>query len=79
MAGLSKIRHIKDKDLQRLGLKIQKLREERGFNRDVFAREAEISKHYLYRIEYGNANPSVLQLRKIAKTLKVSVRDMIDF
>jgi len=79
MATLSKIRQAKDKDLQKLGLKIQKLREEREFNRDVFAREAEVSKHYLYRLEYGNANPSVLQLRKIARRLKVSVKDMIDF
>ena len=79
MATLSKIRQAKDKDLQKLGLKIQKLREARGFNRDVFAREAEISKYYLYRLEYGNANPSVLQLRKIAKCLKISVKDIIDF
>jgi len=79
MAVPSKIRLVKDKDLQRLGLKIQKLRKERGFNRDVFAREAEVSKYYLYRLEYGNANPSVLHLKKIAKCLKVSVKDMIDF
>jgi XRE family transcriptional regulator, aerobic/anaerobic benzoate catabolism transcriptional regulator len=76
---LSKIRKVKDEDLQKLGLKIKKLREKRGFNRDVFAREAEISKYYLYRLEYGNANPSILQLRKVAKCLGVSVKSMIDF
>lgn len=79
MTDLAKIRKVKDKDLQKLGLKIQKLREKRGFSRDVFAREAEVSKYYLYRLEYGNANPSILQLRKIAKCLKVSVKEMIDF
>jgi transcriptional regulator with XRE-family HTH domain len=79
MVSSSKIKQVKDKDLQKLGLKIQSLREKRGFNRDVFAREAGVSKHYLYRLEYGNANPSVLQLRKLAKCLKVSVKEMIDF
>jgi len=76
---LSKIRQAKDKDLQRLGNKIKKLREAKGLNRDVCAREAEISKHYLYRLEYGNANPSVLQLKKIAKFFGVAVKDLIDF
>jgi DNA-binding XRE family transcriptional regulator len=79
MASISKIRQVKDKDLQKLGLKIQKLREKCGFNRDVFAREAEISKYYLYRLEYGNANPSILQLRKIAKCFGVKAKDLIDF
>lgn len=79
MASISKIRQVKDKDLQKLGLKIQRLREAGGFNRDVFAREAEISKYYLYRLEYGNANPSILQLRKIAKSLGVKAKDLIDF
>jgi len=74
-----KITQIKDRDLYKIGLKIKKLREERGLNRDVCAREAEISKHYLYRLEYGNANPSVLQLKKIAKFFGINVKDLIDF
>lgn len=76
---MSKISQIKDKDLYRLGLKIKELREKQGISRDAFAREAEISKHYFYRIEYGNANPSILELRKIANCLKVKVKDLIDF
>ncbi len=75
----SKIRQIKSKDLQRLGNTIKRLREEQGLNRDVCAREAEISKYYLYRLEYGNANPSILQLKKIAKFFGIKVRDLIDF
>lgn len=76
---MPKITKVKDDDLLKIGLKIKALREARGLNRDVFAREAEISKHYLYRIEYGNANPSVLQLRKIANFFDVRVKDLIDF
>jgi len=76
---LPKITKVKDNDLLKIGLKIKKLREVRGLNRDVFAREAEISKYYLYRLEYGNANPSILQLKKIAKFFGIKVRDLIDF
>jgi len=78
-AELSKINKVKHNDLLKLGLKIQKLREARGLNRDVFAREAEISKHYLYRLEYGNANPSVLQLKKLADFFGIKVKALIDF
>lgn len=77
--ALKKITEVKDKDLLEIGLKIKKLREARGLNRDVFAREAEISKYYLYRLEYGNANPSILQLKKLAKFFGVKVKDLIDF
>jgi len=76
---LSKISQIKDNDLYKLGGKIQNLREARGLRRNVFARKAGISNHYFYRIEYGNANLSILELRKIANCLAVKVRDLIDF
>ena len=76
---MSKIKEVKDNDLRKLGVKLRKLREARGLNRDVFAREAEISKYYLYRLEYGNANPSILQLKKLAKFFGIKVKDLIDF
>ena len=76
---MSKISQIKDNDLYKLGIKIKNLREAQGLSRDVFARKAGISKHYFYRIEYGNANLSILELRKIANCLAVKVRDLIDF
>lgn len=76
---MSKISKIKDSDLYSLGQTIQKLREAKGISRDAFAREAEISKHYFYRIEYGNANLSILELRKIAKHLGIKVKDLIGF
>ena len=79
LSKMSKISQVKDADLYKLGVKIQNLREAQGLRRNVFAREAGISKHYFYRIEYGNANPSILELRKIANCLAVKVRDLIDF
>jgi len=76
---VSKINKSIDPDLKVLGDKIRDLREAKGLNRDIFVREAELSKYYYYRIEYGNANPSILQLRKIAKALGVKVKDLVDF
>jgi len=76
---LSKIRQAIDPDLEALGKKIQKLRKAKGFNRDVFAREAGLSKYYFYRVEYGNANPSILQLRKIARALGKKAKDLLNF
>tara|TARA_B100000586_G_C19838473_1_gene313525 strand:- start:151 stop:378 length:228 start_codon:yes stop_codon:yes gene_type:complete len=69
----------KDKNLEMLGSKIKAFREEKGVGIDTFTREADLSKYYYYRVEYGNANPSILQLKKIASALGVNVKDLIDF
>ncbi|MDR1998202.1 MAG: helix-turn-helix domain-containing protein [Candidatus Margulisbacteria bacterium] len=70
---------VKDPVLQRLGQKVQHYRKLRGYNRDRFAIEADISKPYLYRLEYGNISPGILRLKKIADFLGVRVKDLIDF
>jgi transcriptional regulator with XRE-family HTH domain len=69
----------KDKDLEILGSKIKAFREKKGVGIDTFTRQADLSKYYYYRVEYGNANPSILQLKKIASALNVKVKDLIDF
>jgi transcriptional regulator with XRE-family HTH domain len=48
-------------------------------DKETFIRETELSKYYYYRLEYGNANPSILQLKKIAEGLKCKVKELIDF
>lgn len=73
------INEIKDPVLKKLGDKVKYYREKKGYNRDRFAIEADISKNYLYRLEYGNISPGILQLKKITDFLNVKVRDLIDF
>ena len=68
-----------DRDLKKLGKTIRRIREENGYTKEQFIAKAEIGKYYYYRIEYGNANPSVRQLRKIADALSVRVADLIEF
>ncbi len=75
----SKIREQKDPVLKKLGDNIRKRREKLGMDKETFIRETDLSKYYYYRLEYGNANPSVLQLKKIAYGLKCKIRDLIDF
>jgi transcriptional regulator with XRE-family HTH domain len=68
-----------DHDLEQLGQTIRRIREESGYTKEQFIAKAELGKYYYYRIEYGNANPSVRQLRKIADALSVNVADLIEF
>ncbi|GBR76768.1 transcriptional regulator XRE family [Candidatus Termititenax persephonae] len=73
------ITKVKDPILKKLGNKVKYYREKRGFNRDRFAIEAEVSKYYLYRLEYGNISPGILRLKQIADFLDIRVKDLIDF
>ncbi|MDR1453497.1 MAG: helix-turn-helix domain-containing protein [Candidatus Margulisbacteria bacterium] len=73
------ITKIKDPVLKKLGDKVKYYREKRGYNRDRFAIEANVSKYYLYRLEYGNISPGVLRLKQIADFLNIKVKDLIDF
>ena len=73
------ITKVKDPVLKILGNKVKYYRQKRGCNRDRFAIEADISKYYLYRLEYGNVSPGILKLKQIANFLNVRVKDLIDF
>ena len=73
------ITKIKSPVLKNIGDKVRYYREKRGYNRDQFAIAADLSKHYLYRLEYGNISPGILQLKRIADFLGVKVKDLIDF
>ncbi len=62
-----------------LGQKIKKLREERELTQVELAVIVDISPVYVGFIENGRRRPSLKTLEKIAKVLKVSVRDLIPY
>ena len=62
--------------LRRLGKRIRALRAERGMTQEALARRAGLSRAYLARLEIGRHNPPILTVVKIAKGLKVSIRDL---
>ena len=64
--------------MNKLGKKIQKLRKELGLSQDEFARKADIPYTTLTKIETGVIKkPSVFVVAKVAKTLSISVDDLL--
>ena len=66
----------KHRALKRLGLRIRKLRDERGLSQESLADRAKIGRSYMSGIERGVRNCSTLHLFKLARALRVGVRDL---
>lgn len=65
------------KVLIKLGLTIRKIREEStNFSQDKLGLEVDLSENQIRRIEKGQTNPTVKSLLKIAKALKVDIKDL---
>ncbi len=62
-----------------LGKTIKKLRERKGMTQEEFADHAHVNVSYLAKIENGYVNTSVRYLIKLARGLKVQVRDLFEF
>lgn len=64
--------------LAKIGLRIKTLQKKKKMRQEDFERgEYAVSLATLQRIEYGTANPSLLQLYRIAKQLNVELKDLI--
>jgi transcriptional regulator with XRE-family HTH domain len=61
---------------QRLGKNIQRLRKMQGLTQEALAEAVQTSRTYLGHIEQGRKAPSLALLAKIAKALKVPVREL---
>jgi transcriptional regulator with XRE-family HTH domain len=67
-----------EKYFKALGLKIEKLREQRGIDQSQFSVDCEVGRTQLYKIENGKTNPRLLTLLKIAKGLGISISDLLN-
>jgi XRE family transcriptional regulator, master regulator for biofilm formation len=57
-----------------LGVRIRRLREERGYSMSELAKQADVSKSYLSQIERSlQNNPSLQLLNKVASSLDTSI------
>ncbi|WP_413998111.1 helix-turn-helix domain-containing protein [Flavobacterium sp. W1B] len=66
-----------NKVIVKLGLTIRKIREEStAFSQDKLALEVDLSENQIRRIEKGQTNPTIKTLLKIAKVLKVDIKDL---
>lgn len=61
---------------EKLGKKIQKLRKDQGLSQEEFAHKIGVSRTHAGHIEQGRKSPSLEVLEKIAKILKVTVKDL---
>lgn len=64
---------------EKLGKKIQKLRKEAELTQEEFAEKLNISRTHIGHIERGRKSPSIKLMEKIAKALRVKVKDIFPF
>jgi len=61
----------------RIGKNVKKIREKKGLTQEKLAFEANLNRAYIGYIERGERNPSTDTLAKLAKALKVSLKDLL--
>ena len=71
MLATSKHRHL-------LGEAIRARRREAGFSQEKLAEKADLSTVFISRVECGKESPSIDSLVKIARALRVRVRDLVE-
>lgn len=64
---------------EKLGKIIQKYRKSRGYTQEELAEVINISWTHMGHIEQGRKTASLELLQKIAKALKIKVKDLIPF
>lgn len=67
---------IEQRTIEKLGKKIKKLRTALGLTQEELANKIESSRLYINHIEQGRKSPSLEILEKIAKILKVQIKDL---
>lgn len=63
----------------KFGNKLKSLREEKDISLNMLAFENDLNKSTLSRIENGKVDPKLSTLEKIAKSLDIPIKDLLDF
>ena len=61
---------------ERIGLNIRNIREERGLSQEKLAALANLHRAYIGQIERGEKNIGLQNLEKIAKALRVDIKEL---
>ncbi len=64
--------------LREFGLKVRKLREAAGWSQEDFAEHCNLRRTYIGSIERGERNVAVLNIRKIAAALGISMSELLE-
>lgn len=72
--------NLSDKELNiAFGVKLKQIRKEKGFTQRQLAFESELNINYIGYLEKGKYSPSLTIVNKIANTLEVKLKDLVDF
>lgn len=67
------------KYLQKFGEHLQKIRKSKGYSQDRLCNEAGFSRGTVSKIEAGKVDPQLTTLARIAETIDVPLKKIIDF
>lgn len=62
---------------KRLGLRLQRLRQERGLSQEELADRSGLHRTYVSGVERGVRNPTITVLEKLAKGLELPLQDLV--
>lgn len=62
--------------LKEFGRRVAKVRKEKGFTQEKLAFAIGVSPAYIGFIEQGRRNPTIANIYKISKVLKISLKDL---
>ena len=66
-------------DIQKLfGLKVQRLRKEKGLSQEKFALSIDMDRTYFASVEAGKRNVSIKNIQKIAYGLGISLSELFE-
>ncbi len=70
---------MKDPELVKFGLHLQKIRKEQGVSQEQFAFSSGLSRSYVSDVERGVRNPTVKTLLTIKRTLGIKMSDLFSW
>jgi transcriptional regulator with XRE-family HTH domain len=70
---------MKDTNCLAFGKKIRTMRKMHGWSQEVLAEKAGLHPTYIGGIERGERNPSLINLVRLAKALRVSLPELMQF
>jgi len=63
----------------KFGKRLAQIRNDKGITQEKFSFEVGVDRTYISYIERGKRNPSLYMLWRMAKALKVSMSELVDF
>ena len=63
---------------QAFGRRLRTIRRSHGLTQQALADRASLTMNYVFRLEKGERNPTLLVLHDLAKALRVRVRELTD-